>query len=452
MQAIFREPPVPPAATDDFEIREGFSLIDTLDEFRAAIKKDGQKIRMKPGVYRAKTTDPPIDEHQHIFAVTGSANHFDMRGVVVETPVSLQSTLSRKAHLSDSWHIFGDDNTFEGGYFRNVVDRPYPEYGVNDCEVEVLGDGNTFQNCTFLTRGSIPFGYSDFYGKGGPNFGRLNKHSCMGIHKNTNTTLRGCKFYVQSFGHCIYFHNTDGLRIENCFLSGTLRPTNDIFKEKVGRATEYDFQIMYRGKRPIPRDDMIPLTEDGIRSYGGDKNLTVIDTTVERFRSGLQLNCAGDVTLENVTVLEAGDFGFDISSGDKGKVVMKKCRSDVAYSPVFNLSRGDIPVRSRYEVTILSPDENVQPTSRTSLGTICGDRCTFIIRDGTTRPIPADVNYLKCGGYQNKSLVDSKVTNYTTAKLIMTERTRDCVIKSVGPVEDHGKGNKITQLRPRKDS
>ena len=68
---------------------------------------------------------------------------------------------------------------------------------------------------------------------------------------------------------------------------------------------------MYRGKRPIPHDQMIPLTEDGVRSYGGDKNITVVDTTVERMRGCFQLLCEGDVTLENVTVLEAGDFSFD---------------------------------------------------------------------------------------------------------------------------------------------
>lgn len=450
MRAIFREPPLPPSSTVDFETREGFTLLRTLEQFIDAIKKDDQKIRMKPGVYRATSTDPPIDDHQHIFSVSGSGNHFDLRGVVIETPVSLQSKLTRKAHISDSWHIFGNNNTFEGGYFRNIVDRPYPEYGVTDCEFEVLGDDNTFDGCTFVIRGSVPYGYSDFYGKGGPNFGRLNKHSCIGIHENKNTTLRNCKFYVQSFGHCIFFHKTDGLRIENCFLSGTLRPSNDIFKETEGRATEYDFKIMYRGERPIPRDDMIPLTEDGIRSYGGDKNITIIDTTVERFRSGVQIQGDGDLTLKNVSVVEAGNYSFDVTAGKKGKVVMKNCFSDVAYSPVFKMSRGDMPFRASYEITMQGPANDVQATERTSLGTICGERCKFIIRADPTRPILPNVNYLECGGFLNKSLIDSTVTNYSTAKLILTDRTRNCRIKSIGPVEDNGKDNKIVRLSPRK--
>jgi len=463
MRVISKTPPEPAPITDEFEIRAGFSLVKTLDEFRAAIKNDNQKIRMQPGIYRAEKADPPMlapiprtepdkdgnlpkNDQQHIFAVNGSSNYFDLRGVVFETPVSVQSKLSGRAHVSDTWHINGANNTFEGGYFRNVIDRPYPRYKVTECEFEVCNDNNTFLNCTFVITGSVPYGYTDYYGKGGPNFGRLNKHSFMSIYRANNTKLIGCRVYMQSFGHCVHFHKVDGVLIKDCFFSGTLRPTNDISRERVGRATEYDFNIMYRGKRPIPRDQMIPLTEDGVRSYGGDKNITVIDTTVERMRGCFQLLCDGDVTLENVTVLEAGDFSFDLSSGDKGKVVMKNCRGDVAYSPLFNLTRGAAPKDAFYEVTILSPAEGVQPTARTSLGTICGDHCTFIFHDGTTRPLPPEVDRVRCGG--RKGLVNSTVTNYTTARLVLDERVRNCVIKSVGPVEDHGRENTIIRIEP----
>ncbi|MHC4177023.1 MAG: hypothetical protein ACYSWU_05935 [Planctomycetota bacterium] len=161
MRVISKTPPAPAPITDTFEIREGFTLIETLREFRAVIKQDNHKIRMKPGVYRAKKVDPPTmapiprtkpngggklpkNEQEHIFAVGGSNNHFDLRGVVFETPVSVQSKLSGKAHVADTWHINGANNTFEGGYFRNVVDRPYPQYRVTECEFEVCNDNNTF--------------------------------------------------------------------------------------------------------------------------------------------------------------------------------------------------------------------------------------------------------------------------------------------------------------------
>jgi|GEM_PF-1437735 len=463
MRSIAEPPPPPPPPAAAFEIRPGFTLIDSLDAFRAAIKRDGQKIRMKPGVYRAVSADPPltvplrhatpspdgkapVNVQEHLFAVTGSNNHFDLRGAVFETPVSAQGRLSGQAHVADSWHVNGSGNIFEGGYFRNVTDQPYPDYRVTENEFEVCGDDNTFLDCTFVIRGSVPYGYTDYYGKGGPNFGRLNKHSFLSIQNARNTRLVGCRVYQQSFGHCVHFHQAERVRIERCLFSGALRPTDDIFLETAGRAKEYEFQIMYRGKRPIPRGQMIPLTEDGVRSYDEVRDITVIDTTVERMRGCFQLLCVGDVTLENVTVREAGDFGFDLSAGDRGKVVMRRCRGDVAYSPLFNLTRGPVPKDALYEVTVLSPAPGVQATPSAGLGTICGDRCTFILHDGTTRPAPPSANRLVCGG--RHGLTGSTVTNYTTATLVLERNVRDCRIRSVGPVEDRGERNEVTRIPP----
>ncbi|MBW8040603.1 MAG: hypothetical protein FVQ85_11440 [Planctomycetes bacterium] len=56
------------------------------------------------------------------------------------------------------------------------------------------------------------------------------------------------------------------------------------------------------------------------------------------------------------------------------------------------------------------------------------------------------MNCLSCGG--KKGLKNSAVTNYTTAKLILNEHVRNCVIKSVGPVEDHGRQNTIIKIEP----
>ncbi|MBN2449502.1 MAG: hypothetical protein JXR77_03885, partial [Lentisphaeria bacterium] len=179
------------------------------------------------------------------------------------------------------------------------------------------------------------------------------------------------------------------------------------------------------------------------------RNITVVDTTVERMRGCFQLLCVGDVTLENVTVLEAGDFSYDLSAGDRGRVVMRNCRGDVAYNPLFNLTRGETPREAFYEVTILSPAPGVQPTPRSGLGTLCGDRCTFLLHDGTTRPLPPEAGRVHCGG--RKGLSRSTVTNHTGATLILDANVRDCAITSVGPVEDHGQGNRVVRVAPRAD-
>lgn len=459
MELYTRIPPEPPEPTSQFEVRRGFTLIETLDEFRAVTKKSNQKIRMKPGIYRAEKTDPPTmhtpryqnpgenrtSEQDHIFNVSGSNNYFDLRGVVFETPVSVQSTLKRGGHVADSWHINGANNTFEGGYFRNILDKPYPDYFVAENEFEICNDGNTFLDCIFVIKGSIPFGYTDFYGKGRGAHGTLNKHSFMSFENANNTTLIGCEIYMNSFGHALHFHKVDGVLIKDCLVSGALRPTNDIFKETVGRAVDYDFEMMYRSQKPIPRDWMIPMTEDAVRSYNEVKNITVIDTTVERQRGCFQLLLEGDITLENVAVIESGDFSYDLSSGTMGKTVMKNCFADVAYNPVFNLTRGDTPTDAFYEVTILSPRPGTIPTERSSLGIICGDDSTFILHDGTTTPLPDKINKLICGG--RKGMNGSTITNYTTATLILESNVRDCRIESVGPVIDKGKDNRVSKIR-----
>jgi len=93
MQVHSKMPPELAPIAEEFGIREGFQLVETLDEFRAVIKEDNQKIRMKPGIYRAETVDPPMktpvsrakpdqdgnlpkNNQEHLFAVNGSNNHY----------------------------------------------------------------------------------------------------------------------------------------------------------------------------------------------------------------------------------------------------------------------------------------------------------------------------------------------------------------------------------------
>lgn len=69
MEIVARTPPLP-AINDDFEVKPGFRLTESLDEFRAAIKKSQQKVRIKPGIYRAKKADPSYSGSGHESAVS----------------------------------------------------------------------------------------------------------------------------------------------------------------------------------------------------------------------------------------------------------------------------------------------------------------------------------------------------------------------------------------------
>jgi hypothetical protein len=175
------------------------------------------------------------------------------------------------------------------------------------------------------------------------------------------------------------------------------------------------------------------------------KNITILDTTIERMRGCIQLHCEGNIIIKNVTVIEAGDFAFDASVGEEGKVLMENCKSDLAYNPVFNLTRGELTENATYDVTILSPAKGTPITPRSSLGIITGKDCKFILRDGTTRPLPDEVNFLNCG-HPRRELTNSTIENYTTAKLILNDNVTNCHIRSIGPVEDNGRNNKITVI------
>ncbi|NNJ27567.1 right-handed parallel beta-helix repeat-containing protein [Alienimonas chondri] len=453
-------PPEPPVGdANEFEIREGFRLVDSLDELRAALREDGGRIRLKPGVYRPETPERRAEfervrrdgrrdstRKQGILHLSGSENYLDLRGVTIEFPFSVQGELNKRPHVSSCWLISGRNNTLEGGDFRDVGDRDYPDYFMAENQFEVLADGVTFRDCTFVTKGSIPYGYSDYYGKGGPNFGRLNKHGVVGLGAVRNSRIVGCRFYNGSFGHCLHFHGADGVLVEDCYLTGALRPTADILRETVGRAVDYDYHIMFRGRTPIPGDQMIPLTEDAIRTYNDDKNIVVRNTVVERHRGGLQLLCEGDVLVENVTIRECGDFGFDLSGGKEGRVVMRNCFGDLAYNPLFNLSRGRAPDGGFFELTLIDPADDVRPTPRTSLGTICGDACTFVLHDRTTRESAPETNVLLCGG--RKPLRKSTISNYGRTQLVLKKNVEDCTIITAGEVVDEGQRNRVIRIEP----
>lgn len=461
MQVVAEPTPALPETDGEFEVREGFQLIASLQEFREAIKQDNQKIRLKPGVYRAESVDPPVTfrevlplpgsserrehEQHHVFCVSGSGNHFDLRGVVIETPISLNAQLSSKAHVADTWHINGSHNVFEGGYFRNVVDRQYPDFRTTECEFEVCNDHTTFLNCTFDIRGSIPFGYTDYYGKGGPNFGRLAKHSFMGIINCSYTALIGCRVYQQAFGHGVHLHNVDGVLIRDCYLSGALRPTNDIFKETAGRAVEYDFMAKYRGDRPIPKDRMIPLVEDGIRAYNDVRNVLVENTEIRRFRGCVQLLCTGDVMLRNVTVREAGDFSFDVSSLPGFEVKMEQCASDYAYSPIFNLTRGETPQNATYELKVLPNSVDVVPLERGRLGLLSGKGCRFLITADEEAGDLSQLTPVECG--DRHPLENCMLSNFTDIPVLLTKRASGCTVRSRGVVTDNGSGNRVARRR-----
>jgi hypothetical protein len=351
-----------------------------------------------------------------------------------------------------------------------VLDERF-RFHASQNEFSVRADNTTFRGGTFVVKGSFPYGHSDFYGKGGSRWTGLNKHSFMAVGDVENFKLVNADLYHQSFGHGVHFHGTTGGLIEGCSLYGTVRPTNDIIEpgkavpkglgkfteknvysppgryETAGPAAKHDYRIMYRSTRPIPPNEMIPLTEDGIRSYNNVKDITVRDTTVERFRHCVTLNGPGDYVLDNVTVREAGNISFQTASKE-GNVIIRNSRADVAYSPLVDLTtRTAMPKDDFYEFIVLSARDSRAEEAFTSteleapkcVGNIQGKNTTFLFRDGKERPLSDRFNFIRVGKH---GLRNSVLVNLTSAEVRLNEKASDSIVISAGPVT--GKNGKNT--------
>src|ERR1043165_3652232 len=73
----------------------GFTTIDSIAALRQRFACSDQKIRMKPGIYRVTEVS---DDPQIVFPVTGSKNHFDLRGVTIELDTKLLADMHGRTH------------------------------------------------------------------------------------------------------------------------------------------------------------------------------------------------------------------------------------------------------------------------------------------------------------------------------------------------------------------
>ncbi len=145
----------------NFDTRSGFRVIGSIAQFREALQASGQKIRMNPGTYLVQDA---LADNQAVFRATGSNNYFDLRGVTIQVDTQVLALLKAKAaHDLATYRIHGNNLTFEGPTFEDVGEKP-PAMSLPEFDVE--GAGAVFKDCTFIIRGSAPYGYGRLFGKG----------------------------------------------------------------------------------------------------------------------------------------------------------------------------------------------------------------------------------------------------------------------------------------------
>lgn len=446
------------AAWLDDAVRPGFQQIDSLADFERALASRGNKIRLKPGVYRI---DHAQADNKTLFHVTGSNNHFDLRGVTLQLDTRVLAAMRGKVHQLAGYRITGSNLIFEGGVFEDLGQEP-PYESLSDFDVG--GNDITFRDCTFTVRGSAPYGYGDLFGKGAGALVRLQKHAAMSVRGN-NTQILGCRFFMHTFGHAIHMHGAQNTLVQDVSIEGTLRNSDEILAETTGHAARLQYKNHYG--RPIRPNTMICLNEDAIRAYldgGRDKphprtaDITVINCTVKRMRGGVTLALAsGKIDVRGCTVTECGYPGHAYSLPTGARV--RDCRGDAAYAPLLHMGYShqhdaDIEMTllaaqryvgnnlvallngSRHKVTIAPPRDapsaaRAKPSSdpASALQIVCGQ---------TYRGDQADVG--------KTSAREIELVNHTRAAVLLSALSSGCKVRSAGPVQNEGKDNTVVQV------
>ena len=133
--------------------------------------------------------------------------------------------------------------------------------------------------------------------------------------------------------------------IQDCYVEGLMRTTDEMLKETSGPAFDVDFRSDYPPGKIEP-GQIKALSEDGIRTYPGGaifgrktENVTVIDCKVKNMRSGFDLSAtSGKVIVNGCEAVGCQEKGYSLPSGG----VIKNSRGDAMYGPLLAFPGVDI--------------------------------------------------------------------------------------------------------------
>ncbi|MFB9057321.1 right-handed parallel beta-helix repeat-containing protein [Mariniflexile ostreae] len=407
--------------------------VSTLAALRDAVQKSNQMIVMAPGSY----TLTSLPEGSRKLVCSGSNNLIDLSGVYVKVPVGA---------IKESYIVIsGNHNTFKGGTFEDAYvnglkevtdfsrynqDRSTLAFGLKGQAVlSVTGNDNIILNTKLTVRGSFPYGYGSIYGIGRDNVFGLDKRCGILINGKRNT-VDGCEVQQEAFGHGIYMQQpADETLIKNTLVEGRMRPSADLYEETHPKDLPVRSDYMTKGK-PIPKNVMYPLSEDGIRVYTHGGSVIVENCTVKKMRGGIRVYLASKATVTNSIAVDCGATNFNLPKN--GKITGSS--GNFTYAPLsdFRLSRSHQDI----ELTILPSPNAVGPHN---LADVLGDN-HHIVLHRSEGPIDQNLRPIVVKGKH------SSIRNETEYPIVLEPSASNNTIVSFGKVTDHGTNNKITQI------
>lgn len=325
-------------------------VVTNLAQLAEAAARDGQNVKLQPGVYRLadyltddvlKQIRDGVDRTQRrppvpMFVFRGNGNRFDLREATFEIDTALYRKLPQGGYTR-CLIVAGSSNFFTGLTVRFTG----PNQGSGGNTLSVAGTNNTLENITLHVHGSFPYGYGDLLGKGGPNLVPLQKQSGIQI-LGPGTTLRRCKVFSRAFGHCFYIQAGNDIRIEDCYAEGEMRSTTEMLRDTSGPAFDLGFKSVYEnrdGRYLIVPGYMKSLVEDGFRTYGGAGNVTLINCVAVNTRAGFEIGTKDDSprkTIIDNCVARGCERGYLLGS----HVVVRRSRGNLTHGPLLYLRGG----------------------------------------------------------------------------------------------------------------
>ncbi len=162
--------------------------------------------------------------------------------------------------------------------------------------------------------------------------------------------IEDCYFRIHTYGHGLHMHGAQETIVRGVRMLGDLRPTDAIYEESTGLAARFGHKRTFPpwlSGQPIPRGEMLSLTEDGIRAYnnGVDRQgqrrqmgmITVEDCFVERMRGGITITMATGGTITGCTVFDCGGHAYSVPSGG----LVRGSQGNAAYGPLLFMPYSD---------------------------------------------------------------------------------------------------------------
>lgn len=396
-----------------------------------------------------------------LFLITASGSTYDLVDVNVEVETKVFNAFSNKGTFHEL-QILGNNNVVKGLKLEDVgLKSDFPQYGC----VNIVVDGahNLVEGVELRSRGSMPYGYGEVFGKGKVKTMSHKKHSGLLVRGDFNH-VKNCTVIHHAYGHFVFMQGATNPTIEGCYIEGEMSTTDKILAEKGTGSPADKLNFMSVWGYKVPAGYTIALGEGGVRTYNrgatmvngerlarGTKNVTVKDCVLKNTRGGIALSLsAGKARIENCTLIGC-QGSFSVPSGG----VISNCRADAAFTPATGVAYEKVKGVTT-DVTLMPYDgDPLAGNGAKQVAMIIGSGHNVTLRRG--EGLKEDKSHEICIGGDSRSIGDLAkdenymannitLTNETYYPVVLGERATNVTVTSRGKVTDKGSGNTIIKL------